>query len=691
MKVKILCFLVCIAFRIYGQENNPNYEKILEYIIPVAEEDIDLDMLSETLFNLYDHPVPLNTAGRAEILSIPFLSENEVESILNYRTQYGIFLSPYELYFIPGLDSTKVDLLIPFFKISQNSMSRDTLHMIGNILKTSRKSIMLRYARLLNSQIGHINSRNISSPKGNQYFSGSANYVYGRFEIHESNDFDIGITFEKDAGEPFFVDPALQFYGFDHYAGYFRILNRGALKEMTFGDFQIHFGEGLVFGRGFMNKSSETVGSVRNRYSGIHPYQGAGEYNFFRGLSFTLGNRYFNFTGFGSRKLQDATISIDSSESAGIKYYASSLSETGYHRTPAEIYKKQQLTEYTTGFNSNYTLPSGSLIFGISFIFNSWKYPIHKPIRYYNQFEFSGRVNYNGGFYYNFFKGKFNVYGELARSMGNGYGLIQGVIANILSNFETTIHLRYYSPHFFSKYSKSFSEYTKSNNEKGIYWGIKLRPISRLEIRAYLDIFRSDWLRYNLISPSTGNEFLAYMKFEPKPSLVFDVTYKVESKYRNHSSTQSPLPQILKGIKRNFQFKFNFQLNESLIFQTRLKGNSYNINKNNTFGYCFSQDISVIKPEFQIKSRIAYFHSEDYLNRHYLYEHDVLYAYSMVNYNGHGVRGYNLFKYSPFRLLDFWIKTSIFHYFNVDNIGSGISMIPGNKKAEIKCQVRIKF
>ena len=126
---------------------------------------------------------------------------------------------------------------------------------------------MLRYARLLNPQIGYINAKNITSAKGNQYFSGSANYLYGRFEIHEANDFDIGITFEKDSGEPFFIDPSVQFYGFDHYAGYFRILNRGILKEMTFGDFQIHFGEGLVFGRGFMNKSSETVGSVRNRYS----------------------------------------------------------------------------------------------------------------------------------------------------------------------------------------------------------------------------------------------------------------------------------------------------------------------------------------------------------------------------------------------------------------------------------------
>ena len=691
MKVKILFFLFCIAIRIYGQDNSPNYEKILDYIVPVADEDIDLDILNETLISLYNHPIPVNTAERSEILAIPFLSESEVENILNFRTEYGDFLSLYELYLIPGIDSAKIDMLIPFLKINQAWILRDTITMMRNILRTSRKSMMWRYARLLNPQKGYINSKNYTSTIGNQYFTGSANYVYGRLEIHEPNDFDIGITFEKDAGEPFFIDPALQFYGFDHYAGYFRILNRGILKELTLGDFKMHFGEGLVFGKGFMNKGSETIGSVRNRYSGVHPYQGAAESSFFRGISFTLGKRYFSFTGFASRKLLDATISIDSSRSAEIMYYASSLSETGYHRTPGEIYKKQKLTEYTTGFNSNYSLPSGNLSFGISFIFNSWKYPIYNNPRYYNQFEFSGKTNYNGGFYYNFIKGKFSVFGELARSRSNGYGIIQGLIANILPNFEATLHLRYYSPRYFSKYGKSFSEFTKSNSEKGIYWGLKLWPIPHLEIRAYIDIFRSDWLRYNLTTPSTGNEFLVCMKFEPKTSLVFDATYKVESKYRNHSNPRTPLAQTLEGIKRNLQFRFTFQPRKSLIFLSRLKGNSYKINENNTFGYCLSQDILWIKPKFQIKSRIAYFYSEDYLNRHYIYEHDVLYAYSMVNYYGHGLRGYILFKFSPIRQLDLWLKASIFDYLNVDYIGSGISMIPGNKKAEIKCQVRIKF
>ena len=272
--------------------------------------------------------------------------------------------------------------------------------------------------------------------------------------------------------------------------------------------------------------------------------------------------------------------------------------ETGYHRTLSEINKKQKLTEYTSGFNLNLLVNSGELNLGASFIFNLWEYPIHKKVRYYNQFDFSGNINYVGGIYYNLCKGKYNVFGELARSKGGGIGFIHGFIANILPNFETTIHIRYFSPGFYTKYGKTFSEYSNSNNEKGIYWGIKIRPLPNLELRAFFDIFRSEWLRYNLPSPSTGNEYLILLRFDPKSSFGFDLTYRVESKYRNTSGIQSPLYKNSKGIKRNSQLKISFQASKSLSFQARLMGNYYRLNEISTLGYGISQDIFLIKSRF---------------------------------------------------------------------------------------------
>ncbi|MGD9329603.1 MAG: hypothetical protein PVH48_11595, partial [Cyclobacteriaceae bacterium] len=322
---------------------------------------------------------------------------------------------------------------------------------------------------------------------------------------------------------------------------------------------------------------------------------------------------------------------------------------------------------------------------------NYWKYPIYKRIRTYNQYDFSGSINHVGGVYYHLSRGKLNIFGEAAMSTRNKIGFVQGLIANILPDFETTLHVRYYSPGFYTKYGKTFSEYSNSNNEMGIYWGIKIRPKPHLELKAYFDIFRSEWLRYNLMTPSTGNEYLILLRFDPKSSLSLDLTYKVESKYRNNSGMQTPLYETFQGIKRNSQLKISFQADKSLSFQTRVLGNSYGFNEITTYGYSISQDVLLTKSSFQIKARLAYFNSDEYVNRHYLYEHDVLYSYNMATYNGHGLRAYVMFKYSPIRILDFWIKTSVFYYFYTENIGNGINMIPGNKKAEIKCQVRIKF
>ena len=83
--------------------------------------------------------------------------------------------------------------------------------------------------------------------------------------------------------------------------------------------------------------------------------------------------------------------------------------------------------------------------------------------------------------------------------------------------------------------------------------------------------------------------------------------------------------------------------------------------------------------------------TEDYFNRQYMYEHDVLYAYSFSAYNGHGLRIYMLFKYNPVPGIDLWIKAGHFHYLDNDTISTGLLLISGNKKTEIKCQVRIKF
>jgi len=673
------------------QESEFVISRIMEEITYYCDESLDLESLNETLVNLSNHPIDLNRAGYSDLQSVPFLSETEIFQIINHRDKYGQFLSQYELFLIGDLDSSKIELFLPFVRITHHKDNRDSLPLIKNVVKTSRKSMIFRYQRIIQDQKGITNRKNNVSIGQNQYFVGSANYLYGRLEVHEPDDFDIGLTFEKDAGESFFIDPGLKYYGFDHYAGYFRLLNRGIVRELTIGDFQMHTGEGLVWGRGFVSKGSETIGAIRNRYSGTHPYQGASESGFLRGISVTLGNRIFNCTGFLSRKPVDALVLNDTSQISDGQPFATSISTTGYHRTPDEIRRKGALIAYSTGFNAQYSISSINLSMGVALAYNKWSVPIRKTTNYYNQFNFSGEMNYCGSIYYNMYRGKWNIFGEIAQSRSKGLGFVQGIIANIISNVETAIHIRYYSPKYFSNNGRSFAEYGDNSNEKGLYWGLKVMPIPQLEIRGYFDIFRCDWLRYNTTAPTVGNELLLNLRYAPGPSIHLAFIFKRESKYLNNSKIHLPVQAVMEGIKKNYQMIFELHPKGRFWFKTRIQGSTYLFSKVQTVGYCLAQDILYDIGKLKITSRFAYFMTDDYHNRQYMYEHDLLYAYSFPSYNGHGFRLYALFKFTPVHGIDVWLKAAHYHYFYIDEVGTGLLSIRGNKKTEIKCQVRIKF
>ena len=677
-----------------GQVKEPDFDLILENITTLADEDMDLESLYETLESLYNRPLDLNTVKRADLQTIPFLSEEEITAILEFREEFGDFISYYELYMIEGLDSAMTDMIIPFVQVSVRKHSRDTIPFISNLIRTSRKSLMIRYARLIQTQKGYLDKDKVTEADEGQYFAGSADHVYGRFELHEIHDFDLGLTFEKDAGEAFFFSQTLKNYGFDHYAGYFRLLDRGLLRDLTIGDFQVHFGEGLVWGRGYGSKGIETIAGIRNRHCGSRPYQGASESGFLRGLSLTLGTRNFSSSVFASRKLEDAVLITDSLNQGGSghkDYFIRSILSTGYHRTPYEIHAKNKLVEYVVGSDLHFLFLDHSLILGAVFYSNFWDYPIYSEENFYNQTGFKGNENHAGSIYYNFYKGKYNIFGEIARSLEHGYAMAQGIIANILPNFETAIHIRYFSLGYYARYGKSFSEYSGNNNEKGIYWGVKINPFPHFEIRAYCDIFRSGWPRYNIAAPFTGRELFINFRYQPRSSYYYSASVKMESKEKNDSQSRLPVYSVARGSKTNYQLMLSIQPTDNLKLQSRIQGGLYRYRSKQTLGYCLAQDLAWEIRKFRIHTRIAYFMTEDYNNRQFLYEHDLLYAYSIPAYNGQGIRAYILLKYSPSRNMDFWLKASQYHYFGIEEIGSGLSEIPGNNKTEIKCQVRIKF
>jgi hypothetical protein len=90
-------------------------------------------------------------------------------------------------------------------------------------------------------------------------------------------------------------------------------------------------------------------------------------------------------------------------------------------------------------------------------------------------------------------------------------------------------------------------------------------------------------------------------------------------------------------------------------------------------------------------ARIAWFNTESYNSRIYAYENDLLYMFSIPAYFGRGFRTYLNLKYKISKNIEAWFKLANTTLNNAESIGSGYSEISGNKKTEVKFQLRLKI
>ena len=85
------------------------------------------------------------------------------------------------------------------------------------------------------------------------------------------------------------------------------------------------------------------------------------------------------------------------------------------------------------------------------------------------------------------------------------------------------------------------------------------------------------------------------------------------------------------------------------------------------------------------------FDISDYDARLYAYESDLMYEYSVPLFNGRGVRSYLICRYEISSRLSFAVKYALSYYPEQESVGSGYDAIAGNKKQEVKVQLRWHF
>jgi hypothetical protein len=701
---KILLFILyfCTQIAIYGQDKTEKLENFdidafIQSLFAVQDDNLNYADAYETLFQLYTNPLDLNEAERQELQSLYVLSEVQINNFLAYREKNGKLLSIYELQAIENFDNNIIKKILPFVTLDESNFSQDARSLWQRIVSEENRFLILRLERDLEQRKGYTTLSKADTNTLGQPLSrylGNPNKYYLRFRTSHAKDFSIGMTAETDAGETFDFNKKL---GFDFTSFHVAIYNRKKIKTFLVGDYQIQIGQGLLLSGGFaIGKGAETVLTVRRSTIGIRPYSSVLEGGFFRGIatSYQLSKR-FVLTPFVSYRHQDANVQLSSLDSLGdseADAFANSILVTGFHRTKAEITKKNQLQELSYGLHIAYKSKNQNLESGFTFLQNIFSNPITPIQRNYNQYEFSGTSNYNigGNFSYNW--RNFNFFGEGASSASGGTGLVSGFVAALSSKVDLSFVHRRYDKNFHSFYGNAFSENTRNINEIGTYWGIKIKPIKKITVAAYFDSFYFAWLKFLVDAPSQGYEYLLRFTYQPSKTMQIYAQFREENKGRNLSSNTNLIDFVVPSTKRNFIINADWTVKEGIFLRSRVQMSSYQQeNQATTTGFAIAQDLIVDYRKLQFSTRFALFDTDDFNNRQYMFEKNVLYAFSVPAYYGVGFRNYYLIRYKAHKKMDFWIRYAFTSFRKIDTISSGLEQINGNFQSEIVTQMIWKF
>ncbi|WP_259015290.1 helix-hairpin-helix domain-containing protein [Emticicia fluvialis] len=641
-----------------------NLDEFTQRLFPMQQENIPYEDLYEQLYQLYQNPIDLNTATYEDLASLYLLSVTQIKNLLAHRAAFGPFLSLYELQAVKGFDLPTIQQLLPFVDVRPKSGSQ-----LPSINRANDHYLVLRSAQTLEKSKGFT---------ANNY-AGTPQQLYVRYRLSSPKDFQLGFVAEKDAGERNYLD----FYSF-----HLQLKNKGKLKNLVLGDYQVQFGQGLVAGAGFfLGKGSEAVTTIRRSNMGIRPYSSLLEGGNLRGAAATYQLGKTDLTAFYAYNRRDASVDVADGET---EEYFSSVLTSGYHRTETELARKNQLTEQNIGFNGTFRFTNGYI--GATVLHTRFDAVLLRRPRLYNKFEFTGKENTVAGANFTYTWQNFNFFGEAAQSSSGGKGLTGGWIAALSRQVEWAIHLRHYDRDFHSFYANALAEGSRNINEQGIYMGLKYAPTQSLTFSGFYDRFKFPWLRYLVDAPSNGYDYLLRAAWQINKKVLVYAQYHAEHKGKNLPDNTTPTDIVVNTIRENILGNLDYSVNRSFRLRTRAQVNSFQYEgRAKSIGYALMQDFEGSIKKLNLSGRIAYFATDDYDSRIYAFENTVLYAVSFPAYYGKGIRTYLTARYNLNRHLDVWLRYARTQLHNQTGIGSGNDAIPGNHKSDVQLQLRYSF
>lgn len=652
----------------FAQQPGEEIQSALEEIAEQTDGDIKDDELWQQLEHYTVSPLNLNTAAADELRIFPFLNGLQIQSLIQYRQLLGKFISIYELQAVPQLDIKTIRKLLPYVSVNDGHPFASS-YRLDKFLRKGNWQILSRYKHDFERKRGFIRDSS-----GHSHYLGGPDALFFRAIYQFPGHLSLGITGDRDAGEPFSGNGQK---GFDFYAMHISLRDYKSIRMLVVGDYRINLGQGLInyqglgFGKSSMVMNTDRSGPV------LRPHTSAMEYGFYRGAAIHLTRNRFNTAWFVSYNRQDANLVADS-----LSAYFKGFQSSGYHRTAGELADKNSVGLFSSGGNLSYDLGGGHI--ALNAVYHRFSDPMKRSGQLYDLYGAEGKSMFNASLDYAFFLRKLYFFGETATDRQGALATVNGLLMSVDKHVDLSLLYRNYSKKYTSLYAGGFGENSEPKNEAGFYLGFTWRPAGYWQLDTYADLFRFPWLKYRVDKPSQGHEYFMQVTYTPSKKIEGYLRYRHKRKLLNLLE-EEPTAKPVATIKQNVRLNAQWKLSEYLSLRGRGEMVSFREEKIGlSRGYYLAQDV-LWKTAGRMtgNTRLAWFHTDSYDARVYAYENDVRFSYTIPFLYGKGIRGYVNWRINLGKHMSLWGKLSRTWYFDRQTIGSGWDEIEGSKRTSM--------
>lgn len=573
----------------------------------LIEEETYLD---EVLESLKEHPVNINIADKSRFLELPFLSEQNVDSILALRAQLGIFNRKSQLKKVLG--PTNYALVREYIATKDNSKTHFILTQRSTLNVEPNPDII------------------------NGTYKGNAYNLYSRIRYNPTPFFTLGIVSQKDPGEQAYTD----------HLNYSLSYTNKPLRILA-GHYFIQFAEGLAFSTPYGNyKSSYISAAFRNSSqwakTNLTSAEGSGLHGLFSSYAFP---QYAKIAFFYSRAARDAR--LENGHATALKY-------DGLHRSPSELESKQFLSIQELGSILEvrpFPQLKVSILYNHASLSKAIKHTIEnvgEQAYRRNYFNFSGKELQQTSFSYRYQLNYLQLSGEYAYTHKHGFGLTQSLYYKE-KNSQVGFKFWHLSKDFITLNGRSFDNRSAfPQGRQGFYYGLAHRLNKICSFSAYYLSEKSLWRGYSSPLPTHNSEWLAELRLK-------HTAHALQLRARRKNRMVFVEAQRVLSTQNLYRLDYRFQLSRSTYLRNRFSYNFFNQEKESGMAY-FSEIVSSLNAQYTLYTRVSFFSTRSFNSRIYEYELDLPGTFSNYAQFEDGEKFYILLKGQPFSYLSVWFK-----------------------------------